>query len=60
VWAVNKWDLKEPPDGNLDKNTPIKKDFARLFQQSAKGLDYVPFVFISALAGTGNRTPAGH
>ena len=53
VWAVNKWDLKEPPDGNLDKNTPLKKDFARLIQQSAKGLDYVPFVFISALAGAG-------
>ena len=53
VWAVNKWDLKEPPDGNLDKNTPTKKDFARLIQQSVKGLDYVPFVFISALAGTG-------
>ena len=53
VWAVNKWDLKEPPDGNLDKNTPPKKDFARLIQQSVKGLDYVPFVFISALVGTG-------
>jgi GTP-binding protein len=53
VWAVNKWDLKEPPDGNLDKNTPPKKDFARLIQQSVKGLDYVPFVFISALARAG-------
>jgi GTP-binding protein len=53
VWAINKWDLKEPPDGNLDKNTPLKKDFARIIQQEVKGLDYVPFVFISALAGTG-------
>ena len=53
LWAVNKWDLKEPPDGNLEQNTPAKNDFARLIQQQVKWLDYVPFVFLSALAGTG-------
>ncbi|MCS7300727.1 MAG: ribosome biogenesis GTPase Der [Fimbriimonadales bacterium] len=53
VWAVNKWDLKEPPDGNLEQRTPLKKDFERLIQQDVKWLDYAPFVFISALAGAG-------
>lgn len=56
VWAINKWDLKEPPDGNLERETPLKKDFARLVQQEVKWLDYVPFVFISALARTGIET----
>lgn len=53
VWAVNKWDLKEPPDGNLEQDTLLKKDFARLMQHEVKWLDYVPFVFLSALAGKG-------
>ncbi|MCS7208209.1 MAG: ribosome biogenesis GTPase Der [Fimbriimonadales bacterium] len=53
VWAVNKWDLKEPPDGNLEQDTPLKKDFARLIQQEVKWLDYAPFVFLSALQSKG-------
>ncbi len=53
VWAINKWDLKEPPDGNLAQRTPIKKDFERLMQQQVKWLDYAPHVFLSALAGKG-------
>ncbi|MFQ3611440.1 MAG: GTPase, partial [Fimbriimonadales bacterium] len=53
VWAINKWDLVEPPDGQIGIQTPKKADFARLVQQEVKWLDYVPFVFVSALAGTG-------
>ncbi len=53
VWAINKWDLKEPPDGNLSEATPAKKDFERLMQQQVQWLDYAPCVFLSALAGAG-------
>ncbi len=53
VWAINKWDLVEPPNGNLTKTTPAKRDFIRMVRQSAKGLDYVPVVFVSALLGKG-------
>lgn len=53
VWVVNKWDLVEPPDGNIGKTTPAKRDFVRMVHQTAKGLDYVPVVFVSALLGEG-------
>ncbi len=53
LFAINKWDLVEPPDGQIGVNTPKKADFARIVQQEVKWLDYVPFVFVSALAGTG-------
>ncbi len=33
--------------------TPAKRDFLRMIEQQARGLDYVPAVFISALHRTG-------
>lgn len=56
VWVVNKWDLKEPPDGLPTKMTPAKRDFIRMVQQEAKGLDYVPVVFVCALQRAGIET----
>jgi len=53
IWVVNKWDLKEPPDGLPAKMTPTKRDFIRMVQQEAKGLDYVPVVFVCALQRAG-------
>lgn len=56
VWVVNKWDCKEPPDGQSDTHSQAKRDFLRLIQQEAKGLDYVPAVFVSALHRSGIET----
>ncbi|MCS7064849.1 MAG: ribosome biogenesis GTPase Der, partial [Fimbriimonadales bacterium] len=56
LWVANKWDLVEPPDGNLDQNTPAKRDFMRLVKQNAPGFDFVPLVFVSALRRAGIET----
>ncbi|GBC92565.1 GTPase Der [bacterium HR15] len=56
IWVANKWDLVEPPDGNLGKNTPAKRDFIRLVKQQAPGFDFVPVVFVSALLRIGIET----
>ncbi len=53
VWVANKWDLVEPPDGQLAQNTPAKRDFIRLVRQSAPALDFVPLQFVSALHQVG-------
>ncbi len=53
IWVANKWDLVEPPDGNLQRNTPAKRDFLRLVKQQAPALDFVPLVFVSALQRAG-------
>lgn len=53
VWVANKWDLVEPPDSQLAQNTPAKRDFIRLVQQSAPALDFVPLQFVSALHQAG-------
>ncbi|MDW8107341.1 MAG: ribosome biogenesis GTPase Der [Armatimonadota bacterium] len=53
VWAINKWDLREPPDGNVDQQTTLKQDFIRVAEHELKWLDYAPYTFISALHGKG-------
>lgn len=53
VFAVNKWDLQEPPDGRPHKSSPLKKDFARILYNEFPELSYAPFVFTSAMAGAG-------
>lgn len=53
VWAINKWDLREPPDGNVEQMTTLKKDFIRAAEHELKWLDYAPYVFISALKAKG-------
>jgi GTP-binding protein len=53
VWVANKWDLVEPPDGQLENNTPAKRDFVRLVKQQAPAFDFVPVAFVSALQRKG-------
>lgn len=56
LWVANKWDLVEPPDGQLSQDTPAKRDFLRLVKQRAPGFDFVPVVFVSALQRAGIET----
>ncbi|MCH7903741.1 MAG: ribosome biogenesis GTPase Der [Armatimonadetes bacterium] len=53
VFAVNKWDLVEPPTGDLGKRTAIKKDFIRIIREEAPEMSYVPIRFTSAKEETG-------
>jgi GTP-binding protein len=53
VIAVNKWDLKEPPKGNLGESTPIKKDFRKLISHEIPEMEYAPILFTSAQEETG-------
>lgn len=53
VIAVNKWDLKEPPDGDVRKMTPIKKDLVRNIRNEAPEVSYAPVCFTSATEGKG-------
>jgi GTP-binding protein len=53
VWVVNKWDQREPPDGNLGRTSPIKKDFVKMLTAEAPDLSYAPVRFTSALESTG-------
>ena len=48
VISVNKWDLREPPDGNLGKSSPIKKDFLRILREEAPEVGYAIVRFTSA------------
>ncbi|MBS1723057.1 MAG: ribosome biogenesis GTPase Der [Armatimonadetes bacterium] len=53
VIAVNKWDVKEPPTGDLGHNTPIKKDFKRQLQDEVPEIGYAIVLFTSAKEQTG-------
>ena len=53
VFVVNKWDMVEPPDGNLGKSSPIKKDFIREIRDHAPEMSYAPIRFTSALEESG-------
>lgn len=53
VIAVNKWDLVEPPAGDLGKNTPAKKDFKRQVANEVPEISYAPVLFTSAKEETG-------
>lgn len=53
VFAANKWDLVEPPDGNPKQRSPAKKDFARKVREEFPELDYAPIAFTSASHATG-------
>jgi GTP-binding protein len=48
VIAVNKWDLREPPAGNLGQPSMIKKDFKRIVQDELPSVSYAPIIFTSA------------
>ncbi|MBX3110598.1 MAG: ribosome biogenesis GTPase Der [Fimbriimonadaceae bacterium] len=53
VIAVNKWDMREPPDGNLGRNTPIKKDFKNNIFREMPEINYALVRFTSAKESSG-------
>jgi GTP-binding protein len=53
VFAVNKWDLVEPPDGRPRHRSPAKKDFAKQLREEFPELSYAPIAFTSASHSTG-------
>lgn len=53
VFAVNKWDLKEPPDGRPRKPSEVKKDFLKIIQDQVPELSYATAAFTSAMESAG-------
>jgi GTP-binding protein len=53
VFAVNKWDLKEPPDGQPRKRSQIKKDMKRIIENELPELSYATVAFSSAKESAG-------
>lgn len=53
VFAVNKWDLVEPPDGRPGVNSAIKKDLVKIIRDEFPELSYAPIVFTSATESAG-------
>jgi GTPase len=53
VFAVNKWDVQEPPNGLPRKQTPIKKDFTKIIRNEVPELAYAPIVYTSAKENAG-------
>jgi GTPase len=53
VFAVNKWDLMEPPDGRPKKNSALKKDLVKILRNEFPELSYAPVLFTSAKESAG-------
>lgn len=53
VIAVNKWDEREPPDGNLGNRSPLKKDFENIIRNELVDAPWAPIRFTSALEESG-------
>ena len=53
VWAVNKWDEVEPPDGQPSVKSPAKKELIQIIRDQMPELAYAPIVFTSALESAG-------
>ncbi len=53
VFAVNKWDLKEPPDGEPRRRSPIKRDFLGIISDEIPELAYAAAGFTSAKESAG-------
>lgn len=53
VLVVNKWDVREPPDGRPNRMSPLKKDFVKILRDQLPELDYAPVVFTSAQESAG-------
>jgi GTP-binding protein len=53
VFAVNKWDLKEPPDGHPRSKSLLKKDFLRIISDEVPELGYAVTGFTSAQESAG-------
>jgi GTPase len=53
VFAINKWDVQEPPDGRPRKMSPVKKEFVRILRDEFPELAYAKVVFTSAVESAG-------
>ena len=53
VVAVNKWDLREPPTGDLGKNSPLKRDFLKTLRDEMPETGYSIVRFTSAKEASG-------
>ena len=53
VFAINKWDVKEPPDGHPRKPSQIKKDMLRIIKDQIPELSYATASFTSATESAG-------
>ncbi|MFQ3587503.1 MAG: ribosome biogenesis GTPase Der [Fimbriimonadaceae bacterium] len=53
VFAINKWDEKEPPDGRPRVKSDIKKDFLRFIGRDIPELHYAEACFTSATESAG-------
>jgi GTP-binding protein len=53
VFAVNKWDTKEPPDGQPRKASLLKKDFLKIIENETPEIAYATASFTSATESAG-------
>lgn len=53
VIAVNKWDLKEPPDGRPRHKTPEKKEMEEVIRNEQPEVSYAQIAFTSAAESAG-------
>lgn len=53
VFAINKWDLIEPPDGEPRRMSPEKKDYIRVLRNEVPELSYARVAFTSAKESAG-------
>jgi GTP-binding protein len=53
VFAINKWDTKEPPDGEPRKMSLLKKDFLQIVSDQIPELHYAKASFTSATESAG-------
>lgn len=53
VIVVNKWDLVEPPDGNIGKKSDEKRAFLKVIENELPEMSYAPIRFASALEEEG-------
>lgn len=53
VFAVNKWDVLEPPDGQPRKKSDAKKAFLKTIRDEIPELNYAAAAFTSAKEGAG-------
>ncbi|HWA82681.1 MAG TPA: ribosome biogenesis GTPase Der, partial [Fimbriimonadaceae bacterium] len=53
VFAINKWDVNEPPDGLPRQKSPLKKDMLQILHDQIPELNYAPAAFTSARESAG-------
>jgi len=53
VFAINKWDKKEPPDGRPRQRSLIKRDLLTIIHNEIPELSYAPAAFTSARESAG-------